>query len=226
MSGRYSKSLFGALTICWMCFILTVSIAVPLVFRGFYYMQIDSLNLVEETGYSKEEIVEAFDDMMDFCLFGGEFSTGTLKWSEDGKSHFEDVAKLFRLDFIVLFISGSGILIGYYLKKKKNILPMPFYGYGPKYWGSILLGNVFIIIDLIWARKYIAAFTIFHQIFFPGKTNWLFNPKTDEIINILPEEFFMNCAILIVVVMVIFCAAMIIIERRQYKKLLEGSTND
>ena len=35
------------------------------------------------------------------------------------------------------------------------------------------------------------------MIFFPGKDNWLFNPSTDQIIRVMPQEFFRNCAILI-----------------------------
>ena len=47
------------------------------------------------------------------------------------------------------------------------------------------------------ALDFNSAFLVFHALFFAGKDNWLFDPATDEIIDALPEEFFMNCAILI-----------------------------
>lgn len=53
------------------------------------------------------------------------------------------------------------------------------------------------------------AFTVFHAVFFPGKDNWLFNPATDEIILIMPERFFLNCALLIGAVLLSACGALI-----------------
>ena len=41
------------------------------------------------------------------------------------------------------------------------------------------------------------AFVVFHSIFFPGKTNWVFDWYRDPIIRVLPQDFFRNCAILI-----------------------------
>ena len=65
------------------------------------------------------------------------------------------------------------------------------------------------------------AFTVFHSIFFPGKDNWLFDPATDPVILILPEEFFRSCAILILAAVLLCCAALIIADlcrrRRPHK---------
>ena len=47
------------------------------------------------------------------------------------------------------------------------------------------------------------------HLFFPGKDNWLFDPATDQIILVMPEEFFRNCAILIGVVLLVCCAGLI-----------------
>ena len=46
--------------------VLSVSVAVPLVWRGFYYLHIDALELPAETGRTVAEIRGAFDEMMDF----------------------------------------------------------------------------------------------------------------------------------------------------------------
>ena len=37
-----------------------------------------------------------------------------------------------------------------------------------------------------------------------GKTNWVFDARTDQVILVMPETFFRNCAILIGVLLVIF----------------------
>lgn len=41
------------------------------------------------------------------------------------------------------------------------------------------------------------AYAFFHKIFFPGKSNWVFDVYKDPIIKALPQEFFINCGILI-----------------------------
>ncbi|MDE5728663.1 MAG: DUF1461 domain-containing protein, partial [Clostridia bacterium] len=51
-----------------------------------------------------------------------------------------------------------------------------------------------------------------HSIFFPGKSNWQFNYKTDEIILCMPQEFFMNCVIIIAVGLITLSAALIITD--------------
>ena len=59
---------------------------------------------------------------------------------------------------------------------------------------------------------------LFHALFFPGKDNWLFDPRADQIINILPQEFFRDCAILILAVLVAGCAALILVDLLKNRK--------
>ena len=56
---------------------------------------------------------------------------------------------------------------------------------------------LFAVVGGLAALDFNAAFKVFHAIFFPGKDNWLFNSRTDAIINAMPQDFFMNCAMLI-----------------------------
>ena len=58
-------------------------------------------------------------------------------------------------------------------------------------------------------------FTLFHAVFFPGKDNWIFHPKADPIILILPQEFFRNCAILILAVLLLTCTVLILRDRKK-----------
>ena len=96
------------LSIILALFILSVSIACPILIRPIFYVQVESLHLPEISGFSAETIMEAYDDVMDYCTGGGEhagktFSTGTLAWSEEGKGHFDDVERLFRTLTVFLF---------------------------------------------------------------------------------------------------------------------------
>ena len=207
------KILNWFMTFNWMAFILSFAIAVPLLFRPFYYIHIDAMKMVEQTGYSKEEIKDAYDEMMDFCVFGKPFGTGVLKYSQEGQSHFEDVAILFRLDFIVLIISVAVFGLIRILKLRPEISR-----HSPRYLGSCGLLIFATVLFVIFAIDFDKAFITFHHIFFPGKTNWIFDPSKDEIIRILPEEFFRNCAILILAIMFGLCAYFIVTENRKLKK--------
>ena len=214
---KQSVSLLLAAAIGWMLFVLSVSIAVPLVCRPFYYAHINAMEMPRQTGLTEQEIRDAFDEMMDFCVLGKEFGTGVLPWSESGKAHFEDCAFLFRLDFAAVGVSIVILLLCLFVEIRGSMPARPL-GRGPKFWGGILLGTVFLLIAGVAAIDFDRAFVIFHQLFFPGKDNWIFYPSMDGIIRILPEEFFRNCAILIVGVMVVLCIALMIWDRREGRR--------
>ena len=59
------------------------------------------------------------------------------------------------------------------------------------------------------------SFTLFHTLFFPGKTNWIFDWRTDPVILILPEAFFRNCAIAIVTVLLTVCIMLVVTGRKR-----------
>ena len=65
---RTSKLFSAAISLCAALAVLACSIAVPILFRPFYYAQIESLELPARTGYSEEIIREAYDEMLDFCV--------------------------------------------------------------------------------------------------------------------------------------------------------------
>lgn len=54
-----------------------------------------------------------------------------------------------------------------------------------------LLAALWAVID------FTGLFTAFHHMFFPGKTNWVFDWRTDEIILILPEIFWAKTGALV-----------------------------
>ena len=193
---RSSKLATAALTVILALLVLSASIAVPILFRPFYYIQIDALRLPERTGWPEEVIREAYDEVLDFCVLGTPFGTGELSWSESGRSHFADVRVLFRADFLVLGVTAVSAALLLLLRRLHRLEFYRPVGRGPGFWALAAL-------------DFSRAFTVFHAVFFPGKDNWLFNPATDEIILIMPERFFLNCALLIGAVLLSACGALI-----------------
>ncbi len=193
-----NKILTTLLAICIVIFVITFSIGLPIYFRPFYYMQIDSLNLEEETGYTKEQIKEGYDEILDFLtLPGKEYGTGVFASSSEGEGHFRDCKALFTLNLVLLIVSfiGSAVLI-ILNKLKKFTLCRPF-GFNFLFTCGATTLAFFAMLGGLCAINFDKAFEIFHAIFFPGKDNWMFNPWEDEIILAMPQEFFMSCAILI-----------------------------
>lgn len=203
--------------------VLSASIAVPLLCRPFYYAHIKALNLDGYTGLSVEQIKEAFDQVMDYCLgLRPDFAAGVLPFSQSGASHFADVRVLFLLDLWIAVISLAALVILFVLSRKRKLNPAPLLGHGPGFWAAIGLGGLFLIVGGLAATNFERAFVVFHSIFFPGKTNWLFDWRTDPIILLLPEDFFRNCAILILTLLVFWCVVLIaadLLAQRRRKKL-------
>lgn len=190
--------------------VLSGSIAVPILCRPFYYAHIEALSLPEYTGLSVDQIKQAFDEMLDFCLgLRPDFSVGVLPWSESGRDHFVDVRVLFQLDLVILVLSAAALVALVLIARRRRLTPARLLGRGPGFWGAAGLAAVFLVVGALAATDFNRAFVIFHTLFFPGKTNWIFDWRTDPIILLLPETFFRNCAILILVLLVFWCAVLI-----------------
>ena len=194
-------------------FIVTLSIALPILVRPFYYLQIDALGVEKASGLNREEVIEAYNEMMDYCIgLRSEFSAGVLPFSESGASHFADVRALFVLNFVALFICSALMIVSFVLVKKKKITLHRFCGRSVPFWSVVSIFSLASIVAIACVVNFKKAFLTFHQIFFPGKTDWKFNPYTDPIIELLPNQFFSNCAVFIFCGIVVSCVAIMLYE--------------
>ena len=204
-------------------FIMSFSIALPIFIRPFYYAHIDTYDLSETSGFTKNEIIEAYDETLDYLTnpLKSTFSAGCMKFSNAGASHFRDCKKLFTINTIILSLSFTAIIIITFFLLRKKVMMIHFIGHSPFFWSGIVTIILPLICGIAISLNPNRAFIVFHKIFFPGKTNWIFNPNTDEIISVLPQQFFYNCAILIGVGIITLSALCIIfdiiIKRRNEK---------
>ena len=208
---RLSLVVTVAFAIAVALFILTFSIGLPIYIRPFYYAHIGDVQYADYFGWDYETMKSAYDEMIEYCTTpGAVFGTGELKYSESGASHFADCKSLFTLNWVVFTISGVIIIATSILKKIGFInLRRPF-GFDVTFFSAVGLLVTFSVIALLASADFSAAFTIFHKIFFPGKDNWLFDPRTDQIILLLPQSFFMDCAILILISILMLSALFIV----------------
>lgn len=205
--SRLASVLYAVLTAL---LLLSGAVAVPLLCRPFYYAHIEAMDLPALTGLTAEQIRTAFDQVMDFCLgLRRDFAAGVLPFSESGASHFADVKVLFLLDLKILVCTVPLLLLCCLVCRIRRVRPARLGNHGPGFWGAVGLGVSFLVIGGLAALDFDRAFVVFHSIFFPGKTNWLFDWTTDPVILILPEAFFRNCALLILGLILFWCVILI-----------------
>ena len=129
-----------------------------------------------------------------------------MTMSENGRQHFAEVKKIFlNLQWagIICLVLLTPILTWAVSRKEWRWV---------KYTGYLCIGIpavVGILILFCWDN----LFVWFHKLVFRNNF-WLFDPSTDPIINFLPDEFFLHCAILIVVL--ILAAAVLCLNRYKY----------
>lgn len=171
--------------------IIGISVVGTLAFRPLYYHDMEALELVTYTGLPEEIIRENYDALIDYNMAweDGVLEFPTLPMSETGRIHFEEVKEIFDI-FKYLAVFGSilgAVGIGFMAKKKEyRYLKMTaIVSCGL----PVVLG---ILVGLFWDK----VFVIFHKLFFDNDY-WIFDYRTDPIILLLPDEFFMHCALLI-----------------------------
>ena len=201
-------------------FILSFSISLPIYCRGFYFAHIEPLNLAEYSGYSVGEIKDAYNEVLDYLtLPNREFGCGVMPFSKDGEAHFADCRELFNINLTALITSSGCLVVLSVLKKCKKVKDFYIGCFLAYTYSGVAAILVPLAVGILASLDFEKAFTIFHHIFFPGKSNWYFDGDVDPIINVLPERFFMNCAILIgsaiVLLSVIFIVVGIVKRKRK-----------
>ena len=176
---------------------ISIAVVITINFRPLYYFDIDHLKIAESSGLTKEVIRENYDALIDYSspFFKGELKFPTLAASESGLFHFTEVKNIFTGFYILGAITlAFGVVI--IVQKHKN-----------KDFSYLLVSSITAIVLPLFLALFLSidfdrTFVIFHKLFF-NNDYWLFDPVTDPVITILPDTFFMHCAIMIIVLVVL-----------------------
>lgn len=173
-----------------------------------YKTDIVTLEIAEKSGIPPDEIMENYKAVMDYLspFSSKTFQLPSLKYSASGAGHFEDSKTIFNGIYLLGLISA--IALAALIRRRRlsrKILK--------------LSGTLTLAIPIVFALSvyfnFEKTFVTFHRVFF-SNDDWLFDPAKDEIINILPERFFMHCALLIALLWLLSGAAQLIASA--YKK--------
>ena len=193
-------------------FLLTLAIAITINFRPLYRFSIQRFDLLAISGLDQGTLLKNFDQLMDFLNkpWITSMNLPDFPMSAAGYGHFVDVKYLFLLNYAVLLVTMiPAVAYLLYLKRNGRLwqLVRPFQ------WGM----GVPVILGFLMAIGFDTFFVKFHELFF-SNDDWLFDPATDPIINVLPEGFFMYCFILAFVLLELFFFLMVLVGRRSLRK--------
>lgn len=194
-------------------FIISLGVIATVNFRSLYYFDIDYLNIANDSGISKEIIIDNYNALIDYNspFFQGDLKLPDLSSSLDGLQHFVDVKNIFTTFYyiagITLILCGTIII---YKKVKKD------YSY-------LLVSSIAVLLIPAMAAiasiiNFDATFVVFHKIFFRNDF-WLFDPSTDPVITILPDTFFLHS--LIFLISFVFIGSLILFLISRYLKKRE-----
>lgn len=194
-------------------FIISGSVILSLRCKSLYYHDIKKLNISSISGFTEDEIKKNYDYLIDYNLNKnvGEFNLPTIKYSKEGKIHFEEVRHIFQVIKKVFYFSGIISILGIILSiKNKNI----------KFLNTTSI--ITILLPIIVAIPIIINFDYFfikfHEAVF-SNDYWIFDPNIDPVINILPQDVFFHIGILILAIILIISILLQIFYRILNKTL-------
>lgn len=176
-------------------------------------MDVEYLGLSELTGLSPAVIRENYDVLIDYNLaLSGvtELQLPSFPMSEKGAIHFAEVRQIFLAIQYLAVLSGVCFWAGFFQKKKKQdyaflkLLSML----------TVILPVLLGILAYVW---WDAFFEIFHKLFFRNDY-WLFDPMTDPVIWILPDQFFGHCAAAVLLLLLLGGGLAAVLYRKLNKK--------
>ena len=172
--------------------VLTLGASKPL-----YYFDIDYLHIQEDSGYEKEEIWENYNALIDYNLspFIKKLEFPTFPMSKEAEIHFAEVKEIFQ-GFLWMFVIGIPVSVMVSMMNRRH------HRLGYLKLAGILTIALPILLGILVAVNWDRAFVLFHEIAFDNDY-WLFHPDTDPVIAILPDDFFLHCAVMILVLVAI-----------------------
>ena len=155
--------------------------------RRFYSAQQDKYQIAANIGVSQSELDKITDVLLGYLQHENDdmYVEAKVKgqtreiFNQREKDHMIDVRNLYDEAIMVRNVCAITALISLvYLISRKSF-------------------NIICLIDfnMFW--------TYFHEVFFPMNDLWLLDPRTDILINIVPEEFFFALVTRIIVIVTI-----------------------
>ena len=198
---------------------------------GYYEKEYRKYNVLENVRMEMDDLLDVTSEMMAYLrgqredLHVPTVVNGQPRefFSQREIAHMEDVRGLFlgaiaiRQGCLILIMASLAILL-YTRADLKRLLPRTLCA------GTLLFFALLAVLAAVIASDFSRYFIVFHHIFFDNDL-WMLDPRTDLLINIVPEPFFMDTAARIAItygasVLAVFLASLVCIFRTSKKRLL------
>ena len=184
-------------SISFMLFNITFSVVFVVFFKPLYYFDIHHLNLVENTHYTNQQNKENYQILI----------------------HYQSIFYQRKLVFKDFIMSKGGRLLTFCTTSYLVYRQIKQKEYRFFKLTAILTIVIPLILGFFAFIDFDRLFVMFHQLAF-SNDYWLFNPRLDPIINILPENFFLHCFMLIVFIVLFSAFICYKIYQHYQKKIL------
>ena len=177
--------------------IITSSIIIGLNIKTAYYINIDKI-YSENPVFEKETMKENYNILIDYLqpTNKNKLELKNIDMSANGRFHFYEVKVIFNYIYLAFLISLIlSIALYFYNRKNRTFKYLKH--------SAFLAFLIPVLLGIPFAVNFSKSFTLFHKLLF-SNDYWIFDPKIDPVINILPEWFFMQMAFLILIIMLIF----------------------
>lgn len=166
---------------------------------------------------SREEILNDYNNIIHYLNSPQEevLKFKNFKISPIGEFHFLEVKEIFSSIYLIcLACLILGIILFILLKKFKLKISLKAFNI---FFYEVLF--IFLGLVLSFYLNFSKVFTLFHKIFF-NNDYWIFDPKKDPIINVLPESYFLFLAVFILfLVMILSITSKIFYTLKKHKHL-------
>ena len=175
----------------------------------FFEKEYTKYNVLEKVHMEMDDLLYVTDEMMDYLKGDREdLVVNTIVGGEE-REFFNEKEKRHRVDVQNLFIGAirmrigaaaiAAVLIDILCIKKQGLVMLRMMQWGI----GLFIGGMAGLAALI-STNFTKYFTYFHLIFFDND-DWILNPKTDLLINIVPEGFFRDTAYAIAGLFLVIC---------------------
>lgn len=206
---RTTEIFYQTATLLW---IVTFCIAVTINFRPLYWWFIEHKQLASLLGLSSFTLKQMYQTLLAYLNYPWVTKlTLDISISYDAMRHFEDVKRLFLINYSVLFITTFPTwhyLTNLFKQKRIWIL------YQKIVFCLYILSIILVCLVLDFERFFI----FFHRLLFTEQ-NWIFDPQIDPIILVLPSEFFLACFVLFIVLFVGILLFFLDLGKKQLKQI-------
>jgi integral membrane protein (TIGR01906 family) len=124
---------------------------------------------------------------------------GSPVLDERERSHMQDVRQVFAGFFGAAAIA-AGVLVAFRLAARDAAARARFWR--RLKWSGLVIAVGTVVVGVLGVTSFDAAFELFHRTFFPAGT-YLFDPRTERLVQLFPEQFWIETTVAVGVVVIV-----------------------